>query len=122
MPPCLVDPDRSSSFANALKPLHKRFPHILEDLEEIWPKIAADYTQAAGAECIPGGKGLWFKYQSKSTDLRKGARNAFRVIGYYHELTNTLYPVFIYYKGDLSTIGPKAIGELVKTFLASLEG
>lgn len=120
VPPCIVDSQRSLSFAKLLKSLTKRFPKIADDLAEVWPKIEQDYRQACGAESIPGGHDNIFKYQSKSTDMRKGAKNAFRIIGYYHAATNTLYPLFMYYKGDLSTISAKAITELVKDFLNSI--
>jgi len=121
VPPCLVDPDRSASFRALLNSLRKRFPHLVDDLAEIWPKIATDYRNACGAESIPTFNDTVFKYRCKSTDLRKGAANAFRVIAYLHATNNTLYPLFLYYKGDLANLGAKAIAGLVKEFVDSLD-
>jgi hypothetical protein len=72
--------------------LKKRYRQIESDLNAMWPKIAQDYTGACSAERMTRFDGNLYKYRSKSTDMNKGARDGFRIIGYRYPETNTLYP------------------------------
>jgi hypothetical protein len=120
VPPCFVDYKRSPSFTAQVASLKKRFPHIEQDLDEIWPLIGLDRRNNCQGESIPTFNNTVFKHRCKSSDMRKGGRDAFRIISYYHEPTNTIYPIFIHPKCDLSVLPSKEIAKLVTGFLEIL--
>jgi mRNA-degrading endonuclease RelE of RelBE toxin-antitoxin system len=107
VPTCFLDKDRSPSFVSALSALRKRFPHIDNDLDEIWIDIARDHRNARKAESIPKFNDTLFKYRCKCSDMQRGASGGYRIISYYHKETNILYPIFIYHKADQSDINAK---------------
>ena len=111
---CHVDADRSPTFKSLVASLRKRFRHIDDDLREIWPDIAQDYRNARGAESIPGFANTVYKYRAKCSDSNKGSRGGYRVIGYYHQEANTLYPIYIYSKLDQSDVSAKTVTATVK--------
>lgn len=121
MPFCYVDINRSPSFQSGLTSLRKRFPKIDKDLEEVWPDIARNHQEARQAESIPGFKNTLFKYRAKCSDMNRGSRGGYRIIGYYHQASNTLYPIFIYHKTDQSDINGREVAKLVKELLEMLE-
>lgn len=119
MPLCYVDYKRSSTFTSLLSSLRKRFPRIDEDLADIWPNIARDYRNACRAESIPKFNDTVFKYRAKCSDMNRGSRGGYRVIGYYHGPENTLYPILIYHKADQEDVDEKSVANAVQELLQS---
>lgn len=117
MPLCFVDFNRSPTFAASLTLLRKQFPNIDRDLEQIWPDIARDYRKARQAESIPKFKDTVFKYRSKCSDMKRGASGGYRVIGFYHQPNNTLYPIFVYHKAENSDVQPKTVAACIQELL-----
>lgn len=120
MPPCYVDRNRSTTFCSLVQALKERFSHIEEDLEEIWVDIARDHRSARNADPMRGFNNTVFKYRSKCSDTRKGARGGYRIIAYYHASNNTLYPIFVYNKLDMEDISDDAVATAVKKLLDAL--
>jgi mRNA-degrading endonuclease RelE of RelBE toxin-antitoxin system len=114
---CYVDLQRSPTFQSALGSLRKRFPRIDDDLKEIWPDIARDFRHARQAESLVGFKNTAYKYRAKCSDMKRGSRGSYRVIAYYHEPKNTLYPVFIYHKSDQDDVDKRTVSAVVQELL-----
>jgi mRNA-degrading endonuclease RelE of RelBE toxin-antitoxin system len=120
VPPCFLDKERSPSFTSAVSALRERFPRIDSDLNEIWVDIALDHRNNRGAESIPKFNDTVFKYRTKCSDMKRGARGGYRIIAYYHMKSNILYPIFIYHKADRSDINIKETQKQVAELLESL--
>jgi len=73
-------------------------PHLLDDLRDTFERIEKDYTTAADSHAQPGYQRTIWKYECKSRDFKRGAVGAFRIIAYYQEATNTLFPLLLYFK------------------------
>ena len=114
---CYVDFDRSPTFQSLLASLRKRFPRIDDDLEGIWVDIARDHQHARQAESLIGFNNTVFKYRAKCSDMSRGSRGSYRIIGYYHEPTNTLYPIFIYHKSDQTDVDKRTVSLAVQELL-----
>lgn len=121
MPLCYVDTNRSPTFKSLLNSFKKRFPRVEKDIEEIWPDIAQDYRHARQAESMPRFNDTVFKYRAKCSDMQRGSKGSFRIIGYYHQPNNTLYPILMYHKSDQHDVDRRGISEAIKELLESLE-
>jgi mRNA-degrading endonuclease RelE of RelBE toxin-antitoxin system len=117
VPLCYVDLHGSPTFASQLASLRKRFSKIDKDLEEIWPDIANDYRHARHAESIPRFQDTVFKYRSKCSDMSRGSRGGYRIICYYHQPKNTLYPILIYHKADQDDVDEATVATVVRELL-----
>jgi len=104
---CKVDRQTSPTLAKLLKKLKKKYPHIDDDLSEVIPEIAADYTKACNAARPPKRKldWEWWKYDFGSSDLRRHPRDSFRVVGIFLEpeapgKERTMFLSLAFFKGD----------------------
>jgi len=70
-------------------------------------------------------QGKVFKYRVPCSDQGRGTRGGFRLIAYYHEPNNILYPISLYPKSDQDDIEDlevtRCINELAQAMVASRE-
>lgn len=79
--------------------------------------IARDHRGARRAESLIGFNNTVFKYRAKCSDMKRGSRGSYRIIGYYHEETNTLYPILIYHKSDQDDVDARNVSFAIKELL-----
>jgi mRNA-degrading endonuclease RelE of RelBE toxin-antitoxin system len=116
VPLCYVE-FRSPTFKILLDGLKKRFPHIEEDLKEVWVDIATDHERARHADPIPRYKRIIWKYRAPCSDMQRGAKGSYRIVAYFHQPKNTLYPILIYHKAERSDVDDKTIAAAMKELL-----
>jgi hypothetical protein len=118
--PCKIDPGASTTFSKLVSHWQNDYPHVAEDLRGAFVKIEQDYRGAAHARATPGFQQKVWKYRQNSSDIRRGARYGLRLIAYYHEPTNTLYPIIVYPKPEWADVSRKDTQEAVKELLTLL--
>jgi len=64
-----------------------------------------------------GFGGTVFKYRAKCSDMKRGSKGSYRIIGYYHQPKNTLYPIFIYHKSDQDDVDKRTVSAAVQELL-----
>lgn len=130
MAKCKVDCVSSPTFAKLLRKLSKKYPHIRGDLEAVIPDIGADYMNNCHASRPPKRKlnvEHW-KYEFGSTDLRRGPRHSFRLIGVFLEPAEeakdrTLFLCLVYFKGDKADVTEDEVRDTVAELrLTALQG
>lgn len=125
MPQCKVDSTSSPTLTKLLKKLRTKFRHVEDDLNEVIPDIAADYTTACNAARPPKRKLEWehWKYDFGSSDLRRHPRESFRLIGVFLEAeevakVRTLYLILAWFKGEKPDVSSEeirsAVGKLME--------
>lgn len=121
MPGCRIDVDASRKFQSLVKQLTKKYRGLPHDLQEAFSAIERDYTRAAQANAIPGfGRTVW-KYRWKSSDLQRGQSGGVRIIAFYDEQRNTLYPLLIYVKPQQEDVSEEAIARAITELKEALE-
>ena len=88
----------------------------------MWVDIAQDYQHARHADSIPRFRNTVFKYRVKCSDMQRGSRGSYRIIGYYHQPDNTLYPILIYHKSDQDDVEAKVVAAAIQELLDCLKG
>jgi len=67
-------------------------------------------------------QGKVFKYRVPCSDQGRGTRGGFRLIAYYHQPTNVLYPISLYPKSERDDIEDSEVGrclsELAEAMIA----
>jgi hypothetical protein len=128
LPKCKVDSTSAPTLRKLLKKLKKKYRHIEEDLAEVLPDIAADYSTACNAARPPKRKLEWehWKYDFGSSDLRRHPRDSFRVLGIFLEpeaeaRERTMYLTLTWFKGDKSDVTTEEIREAVGKLMEALE-
>ena len=95
MSKCIVDATASPTFRRDVKTLNKTYRHVSEDLQRLFVAIAAEYDMACNATRLKmyGNadhlKGRVWKYDCKSSDLRRNPRECLRVIAILDENETT---------------------------------
>jgi hypothetical protein len=107
VPPCLINSELSPTFRKLLANLQKSYPHVGDDLKELFDSVAQDYRGAKGARSVPHFEDRIWKYRQNSSDIKRGARYGFRVIAYFS--AGTLYPIIVYAKPQLSDVSDRQI-------------
>lgn len=120
MPSCKIDLEASPKFKKLIKNYKRPYPRLLKDLEEAFERIEKDYTTEANARAIVGFSNKVWKYRCKSTDLRKGASKALRIIAFYNEDNSTLYPMLVYLKSDQEDVSREEIEKVVSELKEAL--
>jgi len=133
MPRCIVDSQTCSAFVNQFKHDAKKHRELKSDLQSAIQEIAADYENACLASRISKrGKidiETW-KYCVRSTDLKRSAKNAFRVIGVFLDSqplaaaegrARVLYLVLWYWKGDREDYDRSEMDAAIKRLKSGLE-
>jgi hypothetical protein len=49
--------------------------------------------------------------------MNRGSKGSYRIIGYYDNPRNTLYPIFTYHKSDQSEVDAKTVADAVQELL-----
>lgn len=58
-------------FERCIKALKKKYPHVKDDLEEVFPRLRED---PEAGDCIPGFEDRVWKLRVASSDIKKGKR------------------------------------------------
>ena len=98
--PCFVDPNVSRAFQRKLKQLRKDFPSLDNDLAGVYEEIKKDYKRVPQSHAVPGYQNVVWKYRCESSDMERGKSGSFRLLAYYKEADNTVYPFFVYSKKE----------------------
>jgi len=101
---CLVDYRRSPTFGYLLEKYKKLFPHIENDVAATLSDARLNYRPARHARAMLHFNGTVFKYRVMCSDQGRGTRGGFRLIAFYDQTTNTLYPIFMYPKSEKADI------------------
>ena len=118
--PCLVDHLRSPTFVFLLDKFKKVFPHIEDDLAAALSDIRLDYRTAKHATALLHFGGKVLKYRMACSDQGRGTRGGFRLIVYYHQETNTLYPISMYPKSEREDIADADVERCVNELQEAL--
>lgn len=114
MPRCKIDVEASSTFRKLLKSHGRKYPKLKDDLADALVEIEKDHETAAQANAIPGWNRTVWKYRWKSSDLQKGTSGGIRLIAFYEEDTETLFPMYFYLKSNKTDISKDEISKIVK--------
>jgi hypothetical protein len=117
---CLINHKRSPTFGYQLKKYQKLFPHIEEDLAATLSDVRLDYRTARHGKAMLHFNGTVFKYRMPCTDQGRGTRGGFRIIAYYDQKTNTLYPISMYPKSEQENIEDDEVERCVRELLEAL--
>jgi Cytotoxic translational repressor of toxin-antitoxin stability system len=90
----------AETFYVALKKLHKRFPHILDDVDPLVVELRGGETPG---DRIPGISYRVYKVRLRNTDAQRGKSGGYRVI-YYLETQEQTVILTIYSKTDQSDL------------------
>jgi hypothetical protein len=86
-----------------IEKLRKRCPHIDADINKALAAIESDGNACQGRPMVRFG-GTVIKYRLKCTDQNRGSRGGFRIIAFYDQTSNTIYPISIYLKSDIEDL------------------
>jgi mRNA-degrading endonuclease RelE of RelBE toxin-antitoxin system len=93
---CIVDDKLSADFHRQKKELRKKYRHIESDVTRAFEEIIPNYQVGCNAVPIPGYERKVWKYRFKNSDNNRGQSSGYRVLAYFLESANTLYPISIY--------------------------
>jgi mRNA-degrading endonuclease RelE of RelBE toxin-antitoxin system len=106
------------TFQRCVKLLKKKFPHIKDDLSSLFQQLQ---NNPEAGDPIPGWHRTIWKVRVSSTDLKKGKSGGFRVIYFWSVGEATLYPLFVYFKGEKEDITKAEIETLLKKLSIELD-
>jgi len=109
----------TQSFQRCIKQLKKKFPRIKDDFSPLFKSLQED-PQIGNP--IPGWNRKVWSIRTSSRDLKRGKSGAFRLIYAWIFGEWTLYPLFVYFKGEKEDITKAEIEALLKRLLLELEG
>ncbi len=128
MATCTIDSESFPAFRRCLKELTKKFRKAEGDFAQLVSEVQKDYKSACNAFCVPMPsmpdlqRRVW-KYDFKSSDLKKHPRDCFRFVGLLDSPDSDpaiMRALFCYFKGDRENISPKEIQELAKRLKAGM--
>lgn len=102
-----VNDSLSTEYTRQLRDLRKTYRNIDDDLAHGFEEIIKDRKVACHALPVPGLDSnkdalgnhveprVW-KYRIPSKDMQRGKSGGFRILSYYRDTDNTLYPFCIY--------------------------
>lgn len=120
MQPCLIDYRRSPTFGYILQKYKKQFQNIESDVADALSDVRLDYRNARHAKAMLHFSGKVFKYRVACSDQGRGTRGGFRLIAYYDQNSNTLYPVTLYPKSEREDIEDEEVERCVKELQEAL--
>ena len=113
MRPCDIDVERSPRFKRELEDFQRKYSQTLNDVSDLFKRIAQNPVQTAAGRLQTGiSTQEVYKYYCKSSDLRRGSREAYRIIALHEPDRNLLTPLAIYLKPD--EITTTEIAEAIK--------
>jgi hypothetical protein len=103
--PCDIDVERSPRFKREFKAFQEKYRQTVDDVRELFERIAQDPRGTAHARQQTGNEQQEaYKYYCRSRDLKKGSREAYRIIALYEPERNLLTPLAMYLKPNDITI------------------
>lgn len=102
---CVIDVERSDRFKQEFREFQQKYPHTIDDVLQLFSRIADNPRGAAKGQRYPVGTDHEiYKYDCKSTDLKRGSNKAYRIIGLYEPALNVVTPLAIYLKPNDITV------------------
>src|SRR5262249_55807550 len=102
---CAIDVERSDRFKREFQAFQQKYPHTIDDVTDLFTRIAENARGAAKGQRYPiGTDAEVYKYDCKSTDLKRGSNKAYRIIGLYEPNLNLMTPLAMYLKPDDITV------------------
>jgi|SRR3954463_7535339 mRNA-degrading endonuclease RelE of RelBE toxin-antitoxin system len=102
------------AFNHALKQLHKRYPHILQDIEPLIVQLENGETPG---DRIQGLSYRVYKVRLKNRDSQRGKSGGYRTV-YYVESAEKVAVVTIYSKSDQSDIPLDVLRQIIAEYAA----
>lgn len=113
MRPCEIDVERSPRFKRELQTFQQKYPQTLNDVADLFGRIAQNPRETAVGRVQTGNSTQEvYKYYCKSSDLRRGSREAYRIIALYEPDRNLLTPLAMYLKPE--DVAAKEVVEAIK--------
>lgn len=112
--PCLINDTASPDFVRQRYVLAKDYPRIVTDLAALYEDIRKDHAKVLQSHSVPGFKNAVWKYRCDSSDMNRGKSGSFRVMAYYREADNTLYPFCVYSKQQYEQPPAKDVAKWIK--------
>ena len=111
---CDIDVERSYRFKREFQELQKKYRRTIDDVKDLFSRVAQNPRGTARGRIQTGNdQQEVYKYYCKSTDLQRGAREAYRIVALYEPDRNLLTPLAMYLKpADIT------IQEVVETMKA----
>jgi mRNA-degrading endonuclease RelE of RelBE toxin-antitoxin system len=106
------------TFQRCIKHLKKKFPHIKADISKIFQRLQ---ESPQIGDPIPGWNRKVWKIRVSSRDLKRGKSGAFRVIYAWTSDERILYPLFVYFKGEMEDVTKAEIEALLRKLFLELE-
>jgi hypothetical protein len=99
-----------------LTSLAKKYPKVSKDLRDAIQQIETDYSRECYAVAISGFNRMVWEYSYGSTDLNRGPRKSFRVIGVFLGETEggSMYFILTFFKGDKASESDKTIEKAIE--------
>jgi mRNA-degrading endonuclease RelE of RelBE toxin-antitoxin system len=120
--PVLIDEEASANYRRCLKRLTKTYRRAETDIASAFEEIIKDFRRACHATPVPGYNSTVWKYRCASSDMSKGRSGGFRMLCYYSEELNTLYPFYAYTHTEFENQPPpKDIRNCLKELLHTRE-
>ena len=103
-------------FERCIKALKKKYPHVKDDLEEVFPRLREDPEVG---DRIPGFEDRVWKLRVASRDIKKGKRGGYRLIYYWRRDHTKVYLVFVYAKVRKEDITKRELEHFLREILES---
>lgn len=106
-------------FERCIKDLKKKYPHVKDDLEKVFPWLREDPEVG---DSIPGfGDRVW-KLRVASRDIKKGKRGGYRLIYYWKRDSPKLYLILVYAKVRKEDVTKKELERFLREVLEAHAG
>ena len=104
MRPCDIDVERSPRFKREFQEFQGQYPKTIDDIKGLFENVAKDPRGTARGRIQIGDEREVYKYYCKSSDLRKGANKAYRIIAFYEPDRALVTPLAMYLKSRTENI------------------
>ncbi len=98
-------------FRRKLKKLKKKYPHITEDLRELFSDM--EYGRISGVP-IPGLSDKVCKIRAGSSDMKRGKSGGYRIIYYFEKEKSEVFLLTVYAKARNENIPIKDIQAILR--------
>ncbi len=105
----------SPAFIHAVKQLHRRYPHILDDVAPLIVQLENGETPGDRIQGLPYKV---FKVRVKNSDAQRGKSGGYRTV-YYVETAEKIAVITIYSKTDQSDIPTEVLRRIIEDYQAN---
>jgi mRNA-degrading endonuclease RelE of RelBE toxin-antitoxin system len=102
----------SPAFNHAVKQLHKRYPHVLDDIAPLIVQLESGELPGDRIQRLPYRV---YKVRVKNSDARRGKSGGYRTI-YYVETDDRIHGITIYSKSDQSDISTDVLRRIIEDY------